>query len=249
MIMKKHYLLFTLPLVFLCLSCDKTQSDEEEYFKKNSVEFNPVSTDDDVTGGKDDTPETGTVIKLDGDFSDWEQEGVVSSDLCVEPYDAIQTIKACMSNKNLYIYIKSNALSRLYNLRIVIDCDGDPATGDSYWAFPETGFSMMFNNSFVTIDGAVQLAHAGAYSLILGGDSSLGNLADACDARTVSDGEDVQIEMSFSRSRIESMLDGAYAFSGEYVRVEAYALDSTWALSAVIPDKSPLYVKVNDAQQ
>ncbi len=193
-----------------------------------------MNDDSDVDNG-DNTPETGTVIKIDGDFSDWSQEGVVSSFSPLSGYDAVSEIRACMSNKYLYVYYKSAKLSLLHNLRVCVDADDDLSTGDSYPLFPDKGFSIMFN--FTSVDSP---AGCSAYTLILGGDSYLSELADFTKGEAVINGDTIESEIGFERSKIEAVAP----FSGDNVKIEFYALGFDWALTAVIPSDQALSVTV-----
>lgn len=231
----RYITLFTLCIAAIC-SCTDIDTTEEEFFKKNEVAFEPVTDDSDVdTPTIDTNPETGTCIKLDGDFSDWDQEGVISSSAVLEGTDAIKEAKACLSSKYLYVYYKSDKRSALNNVRVVIDCDDNAETGDSYGPFPETGFSMMFN--ITSPDAPVG---APAYSMILGGDSLIDGLTDFSNGKAVINGDSIEVEMSFDRKKIESV----EAFSGKGVRVQVYALDFSWGLSSVIPSDAPLYITI-----
>lgn len=225
--------LFALCIAAAC-SCTDINTVEEEFFKKNEVAFEPVTDDSDIYT-PDTAPETGTCIKLDGDFSDWAQEGVVASSAALEGADAIKEVKACLSSKYIYVYYKSDKRSALNNVRVVIDCDDNAETGDSYGPFPETGFSMMFN--ITSPDAPVG---APAYSMILGGESLIDGLTDFSNGKAVIDGESIEAEMSFDRKKIEAI----EAFSGKGLRVQLYALDFSWGLSSVIPSDAPLHITI-----
>lgn len=226
----------TLLAICIAATCACTDIDtvEEEFFKKNEVAFEPVTDDSDIYT-PDATPETGTCIKLDGDFSDWAQEGVVASSAALEGADAIKEVKACLSSKYIYVYYKSDKRSALNNVRVVIDCDDNAETGDSYGPFPETGFSMMFN--ITSPDAPVG---APAYSMILGGESLIDGLTDFSNGKAVIDGDSIEAEMSFDRKKIEAV----EAFSGKGLRVQLYALDFSWGLSSVIPSDAPLHITI-----
>lgn len=231
----KYFTLFALCIAAVC-ACTDIDSAEEEFFKKNEVAFEPVTDDSDVdTPTIDTNPETGTCIKLDGDFSDWAQDGVVSSSAVLEGTDAIKEVKACLSSKYLYVYYKSDKRSSLNNVRVVIDCDDNAETGDSYGPFPETGFSMMFN--ITALDAPVG---APAYSMILGGDSLINGLTDFSNGKAVIDGDNIEAELSFERKKIEAV----EAFSGKGLRIQVYALDFSWGLSSVIPSDTSLYITI-----
>lgn len=191
--------------------------------------------------------EPGKLISIDGAFDDWKQEGIVSSDTPFDSYTAIESIKATMSAKYLYVYVKANlqpeaGLKTLGHLHINVDGDNDATTGHykEYYT-PSAGFDVQYDitlHGHTDISGVVSaISNAGMW-WTPNADKLKGSISG--NGRIV--GDSIELEIAIDKSK----LNAAIPSTSDYIGISASAMNTVgdWFVSGAIPKDESLKVPV-----
>lgn len=190
--------------------------------------------------------EPGKLISIDGAFEDWNQEGIVSSDTPFDSYTAIESIKATMSSKYLYVYLKATlqpeaGLKTLGHLHINVDGDNDATTGRKEYYTPSGGFDVQYDitlHGHTDISGVINaISNAGMWwtsnaDKLRGSISGNGRIA----------GDSIELEFAIDKSK----LNAAIPSTSDHIGISASAMNTagTWFVSGAIPKDESLKVPV-----
>lgn len=191
--------------------------------------------------------EPGKLITIDGAFEDWNQEGIVSSDTPFDSYTAIESIKATMSTRYLYVYVKANllpeaGLKTLGHLHINVDGDNDTTTGHGkeYYT-PSAGFDVQYDITLhgrTDISGVINaISNAGMWWT-----SNADKLAGSIFGNGRITGNSIELEIAIDKSK----LNAAIPSTSDYIGISASAMNTAgdWVVSGAIPKDESLKVPV-----
>lgn len=190
--------------------------------------------------------EPGKLITIDGAFEDWNQEGIVSSDTPFDSYTAIESIKATMSTRYLYVYVKANllpeaGLKTLGHLHINVDGDNDASTGIKEYYTPAGGFDVQYDITLhgrTDISGVINaISNAGMWWT-----SNADKLAGSIFGNGRIVGNSIELEIAIDKSK----LNAAIPSTSDYIGISASAMNTVgiWFISGAIPKDESLKVPV-----
>lgn len=178
-----------------------------------------------------------SIISIDGDFSDWQNEAVSVSTTYDPAYPAIVELRGYVDAIGVYVYWRSEKRSFLHNVRICIDTDANPETGKNHWCLPGKGYEIMFNMDPFGLQGA--------YYAPDGGDTLISSLNGSVSSAHVSDddADTAEFEMMIPREKLEA----EFALTEETINIGLYALGNPyWNKTATMPSDHALSVLVNN---
>jgi len=204
-------------------------------FSCKPVDVTPDDPDSDQPGGLQ--PFTGDVnIKIDGFFYDWYNVNVPMTGSYKEGYAAIDSLMAYMDADNIYVYLHCADKSKLDNVRICIDNDGQDGTGTKLKdCVCGAGYCGMVNvTNLINPNASV------FYKNLAKGDKEAGLTNFITSKYKYDEGTKnaLQIELAIDRLKFEEF----YPVENN-PRIAVYAIDENDQLSASIPAESPIELK------
>lgn len=176
-----------------------------------------------------------SIISIDGDFSDWQNEAVPVSTTYDPDFPAVVEIRGYVDVNGVYFYYKSAKRSFLHNVRICVDIDADQTTGAGHWCLPDKGYEIMFNFDPFNLQGA--------YSALDGGDTLISGLVgSAVNAKVVDEEADTcECEIMVPRSKVEAYMP----FTSDHINIALYGLGNPyWNKTSCMPADHALAVPI-----